>query len=210
MSVNFCARAVTNRLEARLRADPSLTTPLATDHVAIDFDRGPYLARLEEANRPRPLTASVLARVDKLEAEHATCWASLAEKSIERRDLDDTLELHCAYNGLNWGWAGTPASKLLFDDHGGVQLGDDVGYGRARLLSNNDISSAMASIERLDIATFAARYREGYAAAPGDGQAATLLAEYEDFAYVMPAFQRLIAYLRDARIASRALLVWFE
>lgn len=209
MSVNFCARAVTDRLEARLRADPSLTTPLATEHVAIDFDRAPYLATLEAANRPRPLTASVLARVDKLEAEHATCWASLAEKNIERRDLDDTLEIHRAYNGLNWGWAGTPAAHLLFDDDGGLQLGDDVGYGPARLLSNHDVASTMAAIEKIDIATFAARYREGYAAAPGDGET-TLLAEYEDFAHVIPAFQRLVAYLHDARMASRALLVWFE
>lgn len=200
---------MTDRLEARLRADPSLTTPLATEHVAIDFDRAPYLATLEAANRPRPLTASVLARVDKFEAEHVTCWASLAEKNIERRDLDDTLELHRAYNGLSWGWAGTPAAQLLFDD-GGLQLGDDAGYGPARLLSNNDVSSAMAAIERIDIATFAARYREGYAAAPGDSQTATLLAEYEDFAHVMPAFQRLVTYLREARIGSRALLVWFE
>ena len=101
-----------------------------------------------------------------------------------------------------------PAAQLLFDDDGGLQFGDDVGYGPARLLSNKDVSSAMAAIEKIYIATFAGRYLEGYAAAPGE--AATLLAEYDDFAYVMPAFQRLVAYLRDARIASRALLVWFE
>ena len=210
MSVNFCARAMTERLEAHLRADPSLTMPLAAKHVAVDFDRAPYLARLEAENRSRPFPPSALARVEKLEAEHAGWWKRLAEKSIERRDVDDTLELHRAYNGLNWGWAGTPAAQLLFDDAGGLQLGDDVGYGPARLLSNKDVSSAMAAIEKIDIATFAARYREGYAAAPGDGQTATLLAEFDDFAYVMPAFQRLVAYLRDARIASRALLVWFE
>ena len=199
---------MTERLEAHLRADPSLTMPLAAEHVAVDFDRAPYLARLEAENRSHPLPPSVFARVDKFEAEHASWWKSLAEKSIERRDLDDTLELHRAYNGLNWGWVGTSAAQLLFDDDGGLQLGEDVGYGPARLLSNKDVSSAMAAIEKIDIATFAARYREGYSAARGES--ATLLAEYDDFAYVMPAFQRLVAYLRDARMGSRALLVWFE
>jgi hypothetical protein len=210
MSVNFCARAVTEQLEARLRKEPSLATLLATEHRAIDFDRATYVARVEAESRTRPIPPAALARVDKLEAQHAQCWKGLAENSIERRDLDDTLELHRAYNGLSWGWAGTAAAQLLFEDDGGSRLGDDVGYGPARLLSNRDISTTMAAIEKVDIATFAARYREGYAAAPGENDATNLLAEYEDFAHVIPAFQRLVAYLRDARIASRALLVWFE
>ena len=91
-----------------------------------------------------------------------------------------------------------------------MPLGDDVGYGPARLLSNRDVSSTLTEIETIDIATFAARYREGYAAARADARTTTLLSEYEGFAHVMPAFQRLVEYLRDARIASRALLVWFE
>ncbi|MBX3191508.1 MAG: DUF1877 family protein [Labilithrix sp.] len=209
MSVNFCARAVTERLEVRLRAEPSLATTLAAEHVAIDFDRTTYVGRIEAESHARPLSPAVLARVDELEAQHATCWRSLAEQSIERRDMDDTIELHRAYNGLSWGWATTDAAQLLFDDDGGSALGDDVGYGPARLLSNREVSTAIAAIEKIDLATFAARFRDGYAAAVGGG-ATSLLAEYEDFAHVIPAFQRLVAYLGDARIASRALLVWFE
>jgi hypothetical protein len=210
MSVNFCARAVTERLEERLRKEPSLATLLASEHVPIDFDRAMYVARLEAESRTRPLSPAALGRVDRLEAEHAKCWQGLAASSIERRDMDDTLELHRAYNGLNWGWTGTAAALHLFHDDGGAQLGDDVGYGPARLLSNRDVSTTLAAIEKVDLATFAARYREGYAAAPSGNDTTNPLAEYEDFAYVMPAFQRLVAYLRDARISSRALLVWLE
>src|SRR5690349_17708695 len=102
MSVNFCARAVTERLEARLRTEPSLATLLASEHRAIDFERATHVARLETESRTRPLSPAALGRVDRLEGEHAKCWKGLAENSIERRDMDDTLELHRAYNGLNW------------------------------------------------------------------------------------------------------------
>jgi hypothetical protein len=190
--------------------DPPLATLLATQHGPIDFDRATHLARIEAASRPCPLSPAVLARVDGLEAEHARCWEGLAKRGIERRDMDATLELHRAYNGLNWGWAGTTAAQLLFASNGGSQLGDDVGYGAARLLSNPEISTTIEAIEKVDIAAFVMRYREGYAAAPGGNDATNLLGEYEDFAHVLPAFQRLVTYLGDARIASRALLVWFE
>jgi hypothetical protein len=210
MSVNFCARAISERLEERLRTEPSLATALATEHEVIDFNRTTYLARLEAESRSRPPPASALARVDRIEAEHAQCWNDLREKGIEHRDVDDTLELHRAYNGLSWGWAGTAAARLLFEEDGGLQMDADVGYGPARLLSNGEICSMIAEIEKVDIAAFATRYRSGYARAPGGTPTASLIAEYEDFAHVLPAFHRLVAYLQDARIASRALLVWFE
>jgi hypothetical protein len=210
MSVNFCARAISERLEACLRTEPWIATALATEHEAIDFNRATYVTQLEAKSRSRPPPASALARVDRVEAEHERCWKDLRERGIEHRDVDDTLELHRAYNGLSWGWAGTAAARLLFEEDGGLQMDEDVGYGPARLLSNGDICSTIAEIEKVDIAAFATRYRAGYASAPGGTPTASLLAEYEDFAHVIPAFHRLVAYLRDARIASRALLVWFE
>jgi hypothetical protein len=209
MSVNFCARALSEKLEARLRAEPHLATSLAAEHDAIDFRRDATVARYENETRTRPLSDAMMARVDRAEAANTETWKTLTADGIERRDVDESLELHRAYLGLSWGWSATTTARLFFEDDGGLHVGDDVGYGPARLFSNSEISAALAEIEKVDIATFAARYREGFVVATKDA-ISSALAEYDDFALVMSAFHRFVGYLREARIAGRALLVWFE
>ena len=206
MSIVFYARRVSERLEQRLRVEPTLTMQL-TD-PACDFDRALYLRLFEAPGASLP--SGLFARAERLDAERTRLWESLARDRVEARDVDAALEIEAAWLGLSWGFAGTKASELLFGE-GGTPVGEDLGYGPARVLTNQEVRAVRDELVAVDVIDFATRFHDGFLAWGRSVDISTAAdAEHVSFAFTVAARTRLVAYLRDATSEYRALLVWSQ
>ena len=209
--MNFCARALSERALAQLHEDEQLTVLLAAEHDAVDFDRVSYMARWEETAKRRSLPPRILARAEQLARDHERHWSRLAALGLAATDVGQTIELERAFLGLTWGWSSSAILRQIFDDAGGAPIGDNVGYGPARLFSNHEVGAMREAIAAIDLPTFAAAYHDGHKAFMTPlGQSYSVAGEWEDFASGHHAMQRLVPYLREAAISGRALLAWFE
>jgi hypothetical protein len=206
MGIVFYARRISEPLEQRLLLEPALTEQL-TD-PACDFDRAVYLRPFEEQGKALP--EGLFARAERLEAERTRLWEKLVRDRVAPRDVDAALEIEAAWLGLSWGFAGTRACELLFGE-GGTPVGEDVGYGPARVLTNHQVRAVRDELVAVDVIELATRFHDGFVAWGRSVDISTAAdAEHLSFALTIAARTRLVAYLRDATSEYRALLVWSQ
>lgn len=211
MSVMARVRSLSESLHQKVLDEPGIATRLAMDREACDFERTSYLATWEDSggrNAARRAQALDRGRIlaDRLEKEHAEVWTALG---VGRADVDVALEIGRAGLGLGWALAGAAAG--LFTD-GGVAVGDDVGYGPPRIFSWTETASIADAVLKQPVADFAARYERGASAwSEWTGERADATSDpFESFAAVVAARVALARYLKAARTAGRALLVWAD
>ncbi len=215
MSVTGRVRTVSESLYERILAEPHIGTRLATEREAYDFERTSYLATWansagEDADRRAKAVDRGNTLAQRVEKEHAAAWVELTVRGVRRADVDVALEVGVASLALRWAFAETKAAAL-FDD-GGVAVGDDVGYGPSRIFSPHETAALSDAIVNQSIADFASRFEDGESAwrtATGESQDPTA-DPFEAFAPVIAARIELARYLKTARIAGRALIVWHD
>ncbi|HEU4387927.1 MAG TPA: YfbM family protein [Blastocatellia bacterium] len=170
MSMNLTYRSVSPRTITKLLEDPALVRAI------LDFDPGATesgmptkLRQLLEKVPPemRERAAEMLsAQMKKVEemgpgrtfAELSTLAArSLETAGLESADLGEPVDIGKAWHGLHFLLAGTeweptdPPGNVVF---GGKEIGEDLGYGPARLLTPEDVvqtARALASIDEVSL-----------------------------------------------------------
>ena len=188
------------------------------------------LAGMNVADLRRRLSQNMPALND---ARAAQVWAANAGKIVQEmaaslraappkpspvappRKTQDSLNLHKSWHVLHYlftgrAWDGPmPAATLLL---GGKEIGEDMGYGRARAVPAKDTAafahylsgqSADALIGRLDLP--AMQRLDIYGAEDAEDGSRDELAE--DIAHFFPALQ---AYVGDAARANAGLVIWMS
>ena len=159
MSVNFNVRHVALKSVHALRLEPALTT-LLCDRT-LDFDP----ARYEEAMLravPAPLVdafrASTVTRRDSQVAAQKEIIAGLDAKGITREDVGVALYLEQSWWGMD-AMIELKAGLRVLDGDEGEAIGNDVGYGPARLLSPTELPPIVAALDRLTREAAEPRFR---------------------------------------------------
>lgn len=124
------------------------------------------------------------------------------------------LDLHKSWHMLHYLFTGTawegeaPAATLLL---GGQEVGEDMGYGPARVLSTTDTAKFAEYLDGLDLEHLyerldaaAMRALEIYCAPDDDDDVAELGDDLEHY------FPRLRAFVADAAQKGNGLLIWME
>ena len=222
MSVNFNVRYLGGPLLAALRRDPSLTGPICDGDVDFDpveyerkffqdtpsrvLDRAPgAMSRLRE--RFETLRARILARQEEL-------LRSLDESGIASSDLGPALRI-----GRSW-WAmesmihSTVGRRLIAEEEGEA-IGDDVGYGPARLLSPVELGAIVPELEVVTRNEAEHRFRvyeaEEYANQRKIGNASPHACSDEDFDdWSWRPFCELRAFVRTTAERPAWLLKWYD
>jgi hypothetical protein len=147
----------------------------------------------------------------------------LADPSIVDALVDEAYEQHGAHSvdvekawhALHYlltgtAWEGTP--PLDFIVCGGVELGEDQGYGPPRGFAPDEVARLAAALEPIGVDTLVARFdgprMDELEIYPAGGWADFDPSDPERFGYVSGAFEQLKALLRRGRDEHHALLVW--
>ncbi len=146
----------------------------------------------------------VLKRVSQLEAQAAKKSADrveklLAEPSLELGKTWDAL--HLLLTGTQYGGDGPLANAVLALE--GQEVGEDSGYGPARLLSPKQVADVAAALESFGVSNLRARHTSGLVARSsthgGYGEA-------EDLEELEEAFEQLLALYQQAAQAKAGML----
>jgi hypothetical protein len=159
MSVHFNVRRVGSPLLAALRRDPSLTTSLCDS--LLDFDAALYEAQFRAATKPQHLASSISSfeyKKNKMLALQEEAFIPLEAAGLTRKDLGTTLRLDRSWNGMEEMIA-APEGRLLISAEGGEEIGDDIGYGAARLLAPAELVRIAGVLARLTYDAAKPRYR---------------------------------------------------
>ena len=208
-----------------LRATPSLASTLV---MATLGDHASYMARFDAALQrvPPEHRAEFEARMAELEAKSKAAIEAgpLGKQIAEAREriaalgaVEQALDLEKSWHILHYAYAGrmdltgTPADLLLT----GEELGEDLGYGPARLhrpAATRDFSQFLEAQDvarlqaRVDLKAMDALGVYGVPAGPGS------TAEYENELREVVAyyFARLRDYVRGMADKGNGLLIWLS
>ena len=176
MSINGHFREISPRLLQRIQEDPSLTRtiilgsmqkmPGAEAAATAHFERlqAPYPTRENEAlaaalDHLSPMQKKMaLFAVTKIRDLYGTAHTQLGDLSgIEAGSLGAHLSVGKAWHGLHFLFAGsvgpnsTPVGQAIL---GGVEIGEDTGYGSPRYLEVNataDIANALGQLREQEV-----------------------------------------------------------
>jgi len=213
-------RALSSSLAKRLREAPALV------RAVIDADAGdpqqpgvpPELRAM--FNGLPPELRERLGESSELQGQFADVVAMHAESSRSAEealvsagftvaDVRDALDIEKAWHGLHYLLAGTvwqptdpPGNAVL----GGVEVGDDLGYGAARLMDAAEVARTAAALGDLQVGELRARY---------DADAMTKAKLYgghwDDLSerdWVTDAFDHVTAYFGEAAKRGDAMLLY--
>lgn len=145
--------------------------------------------------------------------------ARFAQQGVDEDDLDGAesgpaLDLHKSWHVLHYLFTGTawegemPAATLLL---GGQEVGDDLGYGPARILPAADAARFGRFLDGVDLEQLAPRLDakamqklDIYGAPQGDDDAMDLRVELDHY---LPKLQ---AFMAAAAQKNSGLLIWME
>lgn len=218
--MNARYRALSPSLARRLREAPALV------RAVIDADAGdpqqpgvpPELRAM--LNGLPPELRERLGQSSDLQGQFADVVAMHAESSRSAEealvsagftvaDVRDALDIEKAWHGLHYLLAGTvwqptdpPGNAVL----GGAEIGDDVGYGAARLMDAEEVARAAAALAGLQVGELGARY---------DADAMTEAKLYgghwadpSERAWVADAFEHVRTYFGQAAERGDAMLLY--
>jgi hypothetical protein len=164
MSVNFHALEVNAKLLAALRRDASLTDSLCHPGLRHDperYARDFFGARpKEEWEAQRP---SLELRLKRLVDAQNEALGPLLAAGLDRDDVLHSLDLERSWWGMEAMIASPIGARIVTDD-GGEAIGDDVGYGPARLYSPDDAAAIADALDRVTRAEAEPRFRAHEAA----------------------------------------------
>lgn len=130
------------------------------------------------------------------------------EELLETDDDESSVDLDKAWHGLHWlltGSAGPtadPASEAIF---GGEEIGEEIGYGPARLLAPDRVRIVAAALAAVDESTLRARTDRG-AMARADLYPDIWGEEDVVATYLLPYLDELRAFHADAAAAGHAVI----
>lgn len=128
------------------------------------------------------------------------------EGAPEILDIDKSWHgIHFLLTGSADGGEG-PLAAAVF---GGEEIGDDIGYGPARLLMPQEVQVVAAALEALGLEAFVARYAPEALTAEGiypDGIWSEDPAEARD--YLVDNFKELLGFYAKASRAGAGILMW--
>lgn len=127
------------------------------------------------------------------------------ERSI---DVDKAWHgIHFMLTGQAYGGNGPLALVVM----GGEEIGDDVGYGPARLLTPEQVKSIASALEKLTIEEFQKAFK------PAEMTAAEIYPDViwerdgqEALDYVLEYFEELVAFYRDAAARGDGVVLWLS
>lgn len=124
------------------------------------------------------------------------------------QDIDKSW--HCIHFMLA-GSTDVSAEPLSWAILGGEEIGDDVGYGPARILEPQQVQSIAAALSKIDEATFKAKFN------PKAMQAANVyLSEMcvrdgeEAFEYLLENYRILLAFYQSAAARGDGAILWLS
>jgi hypothetical protein len=214
-------RAISVKLAGRILDEPSLV-----EHV-LATDRDPAIQE-EMAELPEHLRKHMLEMVKTTPSlAHAQAQIEASIARLERRvssgidglkaagfsleDLLEPLEIEKAWHGLHYVLAGTrweptapPGNAVL----GGTAVGEDVGYGPARLMNAPEVDATAKALAALTTSEIRARF---------DGPAKAREQIYprgwsarSDAKWLVDAFVSVRDYFDEAAKAGFAMLLWID
>jgi hypothetical protein len=215
MSVHFHVRRLSPKSVNAVRADPALTILLCDS--TYDFDPAKYEHEMLQAVPPHRVDAaraSFVTRRDRQLVAQKELISALEAGGIACEDVGAGLHLEQSWWGMEAMIGSKPGTRVVVEDEGEA-IGDDVGYGPARLLSPTELPPVVASLDLLsrEAAEPRFRVREEHDAAekrsmqPG-GPSRLTAEEFEKFAW--RPLCALRDYLRETTASGAWLLKWFD
>ncbi len=126
------------------------------------------------------------------------------EESDAGIDVDKAWQgLHFLLTGDPWGGAGPLAQVVL----GGVEIGEDVGYGPARYITADEVRAAAAALGDLSSESFASRYDR---AALQANNIYPDIWDEDGLEYLAAFFDELRDYFMDAAEKGNAMLKYLN
>jgi hypothetical protein len=205
MSVNFHVHHFAASIVSALRIDPRLTTFLCD--LALDYEPTRYaeeMLRGVPENRIDAARAYTTKRGDRVAAAQKELLASLEAAGIAREKLGVGLHLEKSWWGMEQ-MIGGDLGKLLISGEAGESIGDDVGYGPARLLSPTELGKIAAALDPLTREACEQRFRAHVRAK------ASIQSTDEEFEmWSWKPFCELRVYVREAADAGAWILRWYD
>ena len=193
MSVNFNLRRVNDALLAALRQDSSLTGPLC--NLVLDF--------------VPPLETTEI-RKQRMLDERAELVLQLHNAGLRDEDFGKALHLGRAW----WSLAqmiGSPATDSVSLEAEGEAIGDDVGYGPARLLARQDVESIAAVLDAVTRNEAEARFREFESAELARQPRLVVRCSDDEFTkWSWEPFCELRRFVRETADENATILKWFD
>jgi hypothetical protein len=207
MSVLFHVRRLNPRAANAVRQQPELAIHLCDQ--TLDFEPSTYeqaMLRDVPAARMDAARANVAARRERYVAAQRELTAALVAGGIALDDVGGGLHLERAWWGMASMIGSAEGARVVADDVG-EPIGDDLGYGPARLLSPDELSPIAPLLDAVtrDAAERAFRVQEGQ-----DSERPDPLTDEE---FETCAWQPLCALRDYVRVTSQAgawLLKWYD
>jgi hypothetical protein len=208
MSMNGTFRSVAPPVLEKL-----IEVPRLLGLVLTYSESSPSLPPLDEeqlGRLPPSFRVGLEASVQRMvNSTGATGAHRLAQSGLEPADLDERLSIDKAWMGVHrllagddWQPTTPPANAVL----GGVELGEDQGYGPARYLPAGDVNAIASALATLDVGVVAASFdAEGFERAqvyPGGWD------QPDALGWLLGSLDELRAYYARASRLGRAMLLW--
>jgi hypothetical protein len=149
MSVNFNVRRVNENVLRALRSDPSVTVALCD--FWLDFDPQEFEREFFAGTSPERREtgrASFETRKKRILDSQGEVLASLLDAGIGRNDIGAALHLNRSWWGMESMIHSSLGCRIVAED-AGEAIGEDVGYGPARLLSTAELLGILTELDRV-------------------------------------------------------------
>lgn len=215
MSVNFNVRRLSTSIVSAVRADPTLTTFLCD--FTLDFDPSQYeqdALRGRASDQIEAIRASLVTRRDRQLAAQEELFASLEGGGIPRQEVDLGLHLEKSWWGMAEMIGSLPGTRIVVETEGEA-IGDDVGYGPARLLSPGELPPIVLALEMLTREPSERRFRARLEEDAAEKKSRNLgvlppLTDEEFEKWTWQPLCSLRAYVRETADAGAWLLKWYD
>jgi len=208
MSMNGTFRSVAPRVVQKLIEVPSLLG------LVLNYsEASPSIPPLDEeqlGRLPPSFRVGLEASLEQMaNSTGAGAGERLARHGLDPADLDERLSIDKAWMGVHrllagddWEPRTPPANAVL----GGLELGEDRGYGPARYLTAADVGGIASALATLDVDAVSARFAvdefERAQVYPGGWD------EPDTLAWLLAALDELRVYYARASRGGRAMLLW--